>query len=290
MNNCVNLYFCNLIRILDLGSAKTTKVYTHPNRRLNWNVFLYVSEGEMEVWEEGTEYIVHKGQYLYLKSGLHHFGEAKTPVSTKWYWIHFYDYLPDESCQELSSDHNMPYRLALNKDDYNKFIRLPKYGTIQQSTGLEKKLDRMIEIYHSISSFRAITLSNETLELLLSICKEFGKNNKLMKSDSTVKKVIEFLEGRQKYSLSSNELEFHLGMNYSYLCSTFKAKTGSTIHEYNAQIFIYKAIHLMRTSNRNISEISEILGFNNPFYFNKVFRKVTKSSPSEYLSQMYCNK
>jgi len=108
-----------------------------------------------------------------------------------------------------------------------------------------------------------------------------------MKSDHTVKKMIEFLENRQYYNLSAKELELHLDMNYSYLCNVFKSKTGFTIHDYNAQIFINKAIHYMRSSNRSISEISEMLGFNNPFYFNKVFRKVMNCSPSVYLSQIY---
>lgn len=287
MNNCINLYFNNLIEILDLGSGITNKTYTHPNRQLNWNVFLYVSEGEMEVWEEDKEYIISKEQYLFLKNGLHHYGEAKTPASTKWYWVHFYDYLPNDACQELSSYHNTPYKLELSHDDYNQFIRLPKHGTIQQSKSLEKKLDKMIELYHSISPYRAITLSLDTLELLLIIYKESNENNKLTKSDYTVQKIIEFLENKQQFSLTSKELELHLDMNYSYLCNIFKSKTGTTIHDYNAQIFIYKAIHFMRTSNRNITEISETLGFNNPFYFNKVFRKVMNCSPSEYLSQIY---
>jgi AraC family transcriptional regulator of arabinose operon len=67
VNKCVNLYLNNMLRILDLGFANTKDLYTHPNRKLDWNVFLYVSEGEMEVWEEEAEYIISKGKYLFLK-------------------------------------------------------------------------------------------------------------------------------------------------------------------------------------------------------------------------------
>ncbi|MGB8453245.1 MAG: AraC family transcriptional regulator [Anaerocolumna sp.] len=287
MNNCINLYFNNVIKILNLGSGVTNKTFTHPDRKLNWNVFLFITEGAMEVWEEDKEYIVSKGQYLFLKSGLHHFGEAKTPASTRWYWIHFYDNLTNEACQESNFYHNTPYKLELTDEDYDQFVILPKYGTVAHPNSLEMKMNQMIEVYHSVSPFRAITLSIGTLELLLSIYKESGENHKLMKSDYTVKKIMEFLENRPHYSLSAKELELHLDMNYSYLCNVFKSKTGNTIHDYNARIFIYKAIHFMRTSNMSISEISEMLGFNNPFYFNKVFRKVMNCSPSVYLSQIY---
>ena len=41
---------------------------------------------------------------------------------------------------------------------------------------------------------------------------------------------------------------------------------------FNSQVFMDKAVEMMRNSNMNISEISEILGFKNPFYFSRVFR------------------
>lgn len=287
MNNTIDLYFNNITKILNLGSGVANKTFTHPDRKLNCNVFLFITEGAMEVWEEDTEYIVSKGQYLFLKNGLHHFGEAKTPASTKWYWIHFYDNLTDEGCHNSKFLHNSPYKLELSDDDYNQFITLPKYGTVSHPNNIEKRMQQMIEVYHSLYPFRAITLSMETIELLLSIHKESSESYRLQKSDKTVKKIIDYLENRKHYSLTSNELELHLNMNYSYLCNIFKSKTGVTIHDYNAQIFVNKAIHFMRSSNMSITEISETLGFNNPFYFNKVFRKMMNCSPSLYLSQIY---
>lgn len=56
---------------------------------------------------------------------------------------------------------------------------------------------------------------------------------------------------------------------------------------YNSQVFMDKAVEMMRNSNMNISEISEILGFKNPFYFSRVFRKVNGIPPSDYMSRIY---
>jgi AraC family transcriptional regulator of arabinose operon len=145
----------------------------------------------------------------------------------------------------------------------------------------------MIEVYKSTTPFRSITLSIETIQLLLLIFKESTEEYKLTKGHNTVKKIIEFLERKESFSFNSKELELYLGMNYSYLCEVFKSKTGYTLHMFNSQLFIYKAVNLMRTSNMNISQISAQLGFNNPFYFNKVLRRVMDCSPSEYLSRIY---
>jgi len=276
-----------MLKILDLGFYVTKNLYTHPNRKLDWYVFLYVADGQMEVWEEGTEYFINKGQFLFLKGGLSHLGEPKTPAFTSWYWIHFYAREPVDDCQELNSYLNAHQKLEVSSEEYNKYIKLPKSGNIKHPKSFEKKMDLMIEVYKSTSQFRAITLSLETLQLFLCVFRELENVHLPRKSDNTVQKIIEYLEKKATYTLTSNELEVYLRMNYSYLCDVFKQKTGTTIHMYNSQIFINKAIILMKNSNMNISEISNLLGFNNPFYFNRVFRKVMGCSPSEYISRLY---
>ncbi|WP_246354138.1 helix-turn-helix domain-containing protein [Paenibacillus phytohabitans] len=43
----------------------------------------------------------------------------------------------------------------------------------------------------------------------------------------------------------------------------------------------------MRTSSYNVSEISEALGYPNPYYFSRVFKKVLGESPSSYMKHLY---
>ena len=46
--------------IRDIGSNKTYDWYSHPNRVLDYDVFLFVAEGSIQVIEEGNEYVVGK--------------------------------------------------------------------------------------------------------------------------------------------------------------------------------------------------------------------------------------
>ncbi|WP_339319582.1 AraC family transcriptional regulator [Paenibacillus sp. FSL R10-2734] len=277
MYNNVLLHFDRVVEIHDLGFYTTKNLYTHPIRTLDWNVFLYVADGQMEVWEADTEYVISKGEFLFLKSNLQHWGEPKTPAGTSWYWIHFIS----NSDAEAEQEWNKPYK------EYRKFIVLPKQGKISQPEKLEKQLDSLIQLYNSTDPLRAITLSLQTMELFITLFREALHQAPLTKSDRTVRRIIEFLEHKEYYELHSQELSASLDMNYSYLCEIFKLKTGLTIQMYNSQIFMEKAAGMMRNSNMNISEISEVLGFKNPFYFSRVFRKVKGCSPSEYISRIY---
>ena len=45
---------------------------------------------------------------------------------------------------------------------------------------------------------------------------------------------------------------------------------------------IYNAEILLQDSTYNITEISEIVGYENPLYFSRIFKKVKGLSPSEY--------
>lgn len=74
-------------------------------------------------------------------------------------------------------------------------------------------------------------------------------------------------------------------MNYgkTYLCTHFKKITGCSIMEYSNILKIAEAKKLIREKNYNFMQISNMLCFNNPHYFSKVFKKVTGLSPREYM-------
>lgn len=283
MDGSVSFSIGDLLRIQEIGFHTVHTPYSHPDRKLDWNVFFYIVNGEMQVWEEGKEYTVSSGQFLFLKSGLHHWGEPKTPAGTCWYWIHFFNtpcHYPEFKLL-LSSFQVIPY------DDYNKFLRLPKQGSMLKAQIIESKLDSMNRLFNSTDPFRAILLSLQCMELFLDLFKESTSNGPLSKADRTVQRVIEYIEHKETHSLKSKEFEDHLQMNYAYLCKAFKAKTGSTIHDYNTQVFVNKAMKMMRDTNKNISEISDLLGFSSPFYFSRVFREIVGCSPSEYFNKIY---
>nr|WP_091234239.1 AraC family transcriptional regulator [Fontibacillus panacisegetis] len=43
----------------------------------------------------------------------------------------------------------------------------------------------------------------------------------------------------------------------------------------------------MRNTSLNVSEISDRLGYNNPYYFSRVFKKVMGEPPSSYWRHLY---
>lgn len=69
----------------------------------------------------------------------------------------------------------------------------------------------------------------------------------------------------------------------SYLSKLFKQETGMTITDYLIDVRIKKAKHLLRTSSElKVHEIGRTVGYPDPAYFNKLFKRIVGLTPNEY--------
>ena len=68
----------------------------------------------------------------------------------------------------------------------------------------------------------------------------------------------------------------------SGLSDKMKALTGQSINELIQNVRIKKATELLINSDMNVSEIAYETGFNDPYYFSRLFKKYHNMSPSDY--------
>lgn len=70
--------------------------------------------------------------------------------------------------------------------------------------------------------------------------------------------------------------------NPQYLCRLFTRETGTNFSDYVNRIRVENAMRLLLTTSEDILDISFQVGFNNVTYFNRLFKKHTGITPSEY--------
>ena len=66
------------------------------------------------------------------------------------------------------------------------------------------------------------------------------------------------------------------------LYAHFKDITGQIPLHYLTKLRIEKAKHLLMTTNDRVFEISQSVGFNNEYYFNRRFKEHVGISPGQY--------
>ena len=71
-------------------------------------------------------------------------------------------------------------------------------------------------------------------------------------------------------------------MSTSWFIRNFKQYTGFTPLQYILSVRIYNAEALLKSNMYNITEVASIVGYDNPLYFSRIFKKMKGISPSEY--------
>ena len=71
-------------------------------------------------------------------------------------------------------------------------------------------------------------------------------------------------------------------INSSYLSQAFKKKTGEKFIDYLNHTRIEKAKELLVTTNLKVYQVSKTVGYENPKYFFRVFKKKTGMTPERY--------
>lgn len=102
------------------------------------------------------------------------------------------------------------------------------------------------------------------------------------KSERVIEGVRQYVMEHYQEKLTLAMAAEATGISQGYLSSIFKKQTGSNFTDYVAWIKIEKAKDLIQEHQYMMYEISDMLGFENPYYFSKVFKKVTGITPKEY--------
>jgi AraC-like DNA-binding protein len=84
----------------------------------------------------------------------------------------------------------------------------------------------------------------------------------------------------EELSLTKVANSVHVSANH--LSEKFKQVTGVNFVDYVARIRIEKACDLLQDRHLRISEIGFAVGFQSLSQFNRVFKKLTRQSPSQF--------
>lgn len=143
----------------------------------------------------------------------------------------------------------------------------------------------------------AIDKSNNNYELkiiknLLSLYDEIYQNidDNLLTSSSAinnlkVKRLIDFINENYNNKIKIDDVAHKLGICRSEVCKLFRDELHTTFTEYISKLRIEHAIELLNSSEANITQISEFVGFSSPSYFTETFKKFFNISPLEYKNQ-----
>lgn len=83
-------------------------------------------------------------------------------------------------------------------------------------------------------------------------------------------------------NLTIADIAGNVYLSQTYVSLLFKQETGETIYEYLMKVRIEKAKELLRDPHVKFYEVCQAVGYTDPSYFSKLFKKMTGFTPSAY--------
>jgi two-component system response regulator YesN len=110
--------------------------------------------------------------------------------------------------------------------------------------------------------------------------------NTITVSNHTVQTMLDYITGHYCEDLSIQNLADLCCINANYASQLFRQETGCTFISYLTDLRIQRAIHLLSTTNMAVFLIASHVGYRDYFYFAKVFKKSTGSTPTAYRKEI----
>ena len=125
--------------------------------------------------------------------------------------------------------------------------------------------------------------SDAGLHLLLSYYIEcYPSDNTFLKKDYALL-AREYIESNfWNTSISVLDVVEFVKIERSYLYRLFKQENGMSISGYLTEFRIRRACELLANSQLSIKSLAYSVGYQDPLYFSKIFKKITSYTPSEY--------
>lgn len=166
------------------------------------------------------------------------------------------------------SERGIHFPFSTNKEIIEKINLLPTYKGIERIINLLRLLDAMAKI----SSKRLLGSAqfNNSLSLF---------------TDNRLEKVLSYITFHYTETINLHNIAAMVPMNATAFCRYFKEKSGKTFTEYVLDLRIGYACKLLVGNSMDISQISIECGFNTTTHFNRIFKRNTGLTPSEYRRQ-----
>lgn len=137
------------------------------------------------------------------------------------------------------------------------------------------------------TSYRQLEL--ESTRLLNEMVLSFKEQSEKSEVDA-IHQLKQYISAHSKEDISLELLASKVGLSPIYISKIFKEKLGINYIDYLTECRIEKAKVLIRETDKSMKEITFEVGYHDPNYFSKVFKKLCYMSPKEYRKSFQANK
>jgi two-component system, response regulator YesN len=120
------------------------------------------------------------------------------------------------------------------------------------------------------------------MERYIAVSMEKIKNFRGKAAGRIIENAIKYIREHFNEEITLNKLSEVLFVHPVYICRLFKEELGENFIDYMKKIRIEKSKELLSNLSLKVYEVSEMIGYESPKYFSKLFKEITGITPKEY--------
>lgn len=264
---------------LFVGSCGTYHLFTRPRLpthrprgRLDYQI-LYIASGKAHFYFHGVEEVIPAGNMVLYRpkeeQRYYYYGKDKTEV----YWVHF----TGSNVKNILRQHGI-----------EDSVHVIHTGTSLEYKNLFLAMIQEMKLCREDYEELLVHYLYELLIMLHRLILRKPKGQSLQLGNE-MNAAVQYFHANYNKKISIEEYAASQHMSVSWFIRNFKEYTGITPAQYILSLCISNARTLLETTSCNISEVSDIIGYENPLYFSRIFKKQCGMSPSEFRKRLQEN-
>ena len=224
----------------------------------------------------GHGYVVIEGQKAHLTPG-HMIIIPRNAQHVYWaadddpwsiYWVHF---LGEDADYYVGQIPRRGQPAAVEASAQDEAVRLFRYC-----------LDALNGGYGLPTLIYAAQSTQHILSLLLYRNQALPMESSKMRQRSNLEAVIDYMLNNLESPLKLEDFAREAGMSVSHFSERFRSRTGQSPMAYFIQLRMRLACRLLDLSDRPVKTVALEVGYPDPYYFSRVFKKSMGLSPEKY--------
>jgi AraC-like DNA-binding protein len=227
------------------------------------HILIYCTAGAGSVMLAGEKTAINSGDILYLPQGSSHQYEADPLTPWTLYWLHFDGSLACKFGQHINHAQR-PFNIGLQP----RVIRV--FDGVAELRHSSHNLNEFIQGGHQVQALLSY------IALLVQQRQPYAQNN--FDTENIRAMMQENIHGK----LNLDTLAAQAKLSKYHFVKKFKKLTGESPINYFINMKMQRACYLLDSTPRSIKHIASELGYQDAYYFSRLFKKNIGIAPDTY--------
>lgn len=252
--------------------GKYVSANKHHTKRHNHtdNLIIFCFDGVGQFSTSKCQGVINKGDVLFLPKGIEHQYKSSNKEPWSIYWVHIEGHLFEQFMDFIGVNSG---NLILNISNQSAFIH--EFEQLLETRNKSYQLSSFILASNIIKKMFALFTVNSPVKL------------EQLKQDFNLSKVTGFMEENISQKINLQQIADSLKLSKFYFAKQFLQHTGVSPIRYFLELKIKHACKLLDESNISVKDVALKIGYDDPYYFSRLFKKIMGLSPTQYRQSQY---